>query len=767
MTIQAMSFKTVRDLVLVNILSALLILVIAFFPNSPVRIILGLPFILFFSGYMLICALFPRKEDLDIIERLALSFGISMAVTSLIGLALNYTSFGIRLYPVTFSLFLFTLLMSGVAIYRRRTISPEDIFAPLSSISNSGWRELGMSKSGFMKFNEENRTIKILSIIALISITLSVILIKNTENIGYEVSIYTAIPLLSWIFLIIGIICGICIVIYNVYTKEHEKNNKWLLGLFLILLSNFIILLLPVFRGYALYGRGDIPSHLGTVLNIISSGHTETKNFYPAVHLYITEFSHICNIDPMILFGYIPVFFSTLYVIYMYCFAKCILPNKGQAILATTASTPLIYGYSLIGSPNCLSMTSPNGLICLLVPLMLFIYFSLDKTALQHKLQFKITFVIFIFLFPVFHPVPTLAILVMIIATDMVNKIYDRLYAKKINTQYNISKFHITSLLLLSVWTITWISSFYVWEYTIRNIHTLIAEGGPTALSDLEHLAITSFGYGYNPYEIAFKDLNAPLLYMLLTLISVPIITKKMFIDKKLRDLILLYGLLVAFFSMMFVLFIGNLPFHPLRLLIFVIIICTIFVGFMLYELLERAKTSKRNLIIVFVILILVLSSVSGILKVHPSPYTLRANNQITYSEIGGMDWFFYNKNINTPVMYLGMPDFRFAAFLISSDERGTRKDITWSDTKDRNPPYHFNYTNHTKLGESYTEDRYMVITKLGRLFYTELWPKLAELRFYATDFEKLNYDPSVDKLYSNGGLDVWKIHSSHSKERG
>ena len=230
------------------------------------------------------------------------------------------------------------------------------------------------------------------------------------------------------------------------------------------------------------------------------------------------------------------------------------------------------------------------------------------------------------------------------------------------------------------------ISSFYVWEYTVRNLHALIAEGGPTALSELEHLVIISSGCGYNPCEIAFKELNAPLLYVLLTLISVPIIAKKMFIDKKLKAVILLYGHLVVFFSTMFALFIGNLSFHPLRLLIFVIIICTIFVGFILYELLERTQTSKRNLIIAFIILILVLPSISGILKVFPSPYTLRANDHITYSELDGMSWFFYNKNITTPAVYLGMPDFRFADFLISPDARVVRKDITYFGAKDRNP---------------------------------------------------------------------------------
>jgi len=60
---------------------------------SPIRIILGLPLVLFLPGYALIATLFPRKDDLDAIERIALSFGLSIAISPLLGLALNYTLF--------------------------------------------------------------------------------------------------------------------------------------------------------------------------------------------------------------------------------------------------------------------------------------------------------------------------------------------------------------------------------------------------------------------------------------------------------------------------------------------------------------------------------------------------------------------------------------------------------------------------------------------------------------------------------------------------
>ncbi len=87
--------------------------------ETPVRVVLGLVLVLFLPGYSLIAALFPRRGDLDGIERIALSFGLSIAVVPLIGLGLNYTQYGIRLVPVLFGLSLFTVLLALVAYIRR------------------------------------------------------------------------------------------------------------------------------------------------------------------------------------------------------------------------------------------------------------------------------------------------------------------------------------------------------------------------------------------------------------------------------------------------------------------------------------------------------------------------------------------------------------------------------------------------------------------------------------------------------------------------
>ena len=97
--------------------------------ETPIRILLGLPIILFLPGYSLISALFPKKDDLDPIERIALSFGLSIAIVPLIGLILNYTPFGIRLLPTLISVSLVIMSLTLLAYIRRTNVDEDKRFS--------------------------------------------------------------------------------------------------------------------------------------------------------------------------------------------------------------------------------------------------------------------------------------------------------------------------------------------------------------------------------------------------------------------------------------------------------------------------------------------------------------------------------------------------------------------------------------------------------------------------------------------------------------
>lgn len=87
------------------------------------RWIPNLIFALYLPGYCFVKALYPTKGELDDIERIALSIGLSFAITPLTLLVLNYTPWGIRLVPFLVSLVAVTLGLAVVAALRKYEVS--------------------------------------------------------------------------------------------------------------------------------------------------------------------------------------------------------------------------------------------------------------------------------------------------------------------------------------------------------------------------------------------------------------------------------------------------------------------------------------------------------------------------------------------------------------------------------------------------------------------------------------------------------------------
>ena len=151
------------DIIICILWSLILLPVVLLNITDILRVILGLPFILFIPGYVLIFALFPTKKidkGIDIIERIALSFGLSIAIVPLIGLGLNYTPWGIRLEPILLSIFIFIIGIGTIAIYRWIKTNPNERFNISFNISLP---------------KHENRLDQALTVILIISILIAVV----------------------------------------------------------------------------------------------------------------------------------------------------------------------------------------------------------------------------------------------------------------------------------------------------------------------------------------------------------------------------------------------------------------------------------------------------------------------------------------------------------------------------------------------------------------------------------------------------------------
>ncbi len=135
--------------------------------ETSVREFLGLPLVLFLPGYSLLAALFPAKSDLDGIERICLSFGLSIAVVPLIGLCLNYTPWGIRLLPILICLSVFTFVMCGLAYMRRAKLPEIEVF-------DIPFRGMEVSLKAKFQERSESKLDRVLTVILVFSILLSV-----------------------------------------------------------------------------------------------------------------------------------------------------------------------------------------------------------------------------------------------------------------------------------------------------------------------------------------------------------------------------------------------------------------------------------------------------------------------------------------------------------------------------------------------------------------------------------------------------------------
>lgn len=165
--------------------------------ETPLRVVFGLPFVLFIPGYAFITALFPeagespennqeseegsetveavRERGIDGIERVALSFGTSIAIVPLLGLILNFTPWGIRLVPILMTVSGFTVIAVAVAAARRKQLSEEERFV----VPYRQWLETAATEL----FEPDSRTDAALNVLLVASILLA------TASVGYAVAV--------------------------------------------------------------------------------------------------------------------------------------------------------------------------------------------------------------------------------------------------------------------------------------------------------------------------------------------------------------------------------------------------------------------------------------------------------------------------------------------------------------------------------------------------------------------------------------------------
>ncbi|MBZ2166326.1 DUF1616 domain-containing protein [Methanobacterium spitsbergense] len=147
-------FKSL-DLLLITISTVISVIYILnpILNNTVLEPILGIILILFLPGYAIVSVIFPKKDYLYCIERLALSFAFPLIFLAIILFLTNSTAVVISLKSLSIVISVFTILMVLIGYIRRRRVADDERF----------YVNFGGSKTG-----------KILTIILILSIILAI-----------------------------------------------------------------------------------------------------------------------------------------------------------------------------------------------------------------------------------------------------------------------------------------------------------------------------------------------------------------------------------------------------------------------------------------------------------------------------------------------------------------------------------------------------------------------------------------------------------------
>lgn len=590
------------------------------------------------------------------------------------------------------------------------------------------------------------RSITQLKLIALVGLCLlSVVVVelhRGSPAVGYEISVYEAYPWYVWGSLIGAAVLGQGIILETIRRGQRE-STFWPIGAGLILLVTTILLFLPYIRGYPIYGRADLLTHLGLIHDLSEVG--VDGNIYPLTHVLTYVLSHAMGAEPSAVINLLAPVFSFVFFAGLWYTVVFVFEKRSIALL----SLPFV----LVPIATAFHVdVAPYELSALYVPFVLYLFASRDRTE---SMSIRIALVLSLIGLVLYHPL-TAAFVIIVFATYSAIKWVPSTDAKRRSPTVILP----LTVVVFVAWYLNSVGVVRRFEYVIQSL--LGGGGGETQVDTYSETLST-----YSPsildlltigfYQYGIEALLFPFAGGYLLFVGTQWVRQ----GKQPSTIDLWFGsAFLCFTAISGVFFITDLIASAQRPLLFAKIFAVL-LGVSLFSRLyqEVDDSTRRAIITVSLGVTLIALAALTVLSVYPSTQGTDTNHQVTEAEIEGTAWLFENRDEELRIDEIGIRQFRFDHL-----HHGT---INTSETireEGTSPPFRFGYEDNETVGESYSEDRYMIITELGKRSYPEQFPAYRDFwRYTPENFERLESDRSVSRVYANGDLELYRIEGAES----
>ena len=586
--------------------------------------------------------------------------------------------------------------------------------------------------------------LKMVALFCIASVILAIVLAHRSPAAGYELSIYTSTPFPVLWLLLLSLAGGVGIVVHELSTSRYRERRTYLVGFAVILLGATAFLCLPFIRNYVASTGADLLGHTGFVMDILRTGHVGGLNPYPMTHSLFAQIASITGLSAMQVVNLNTVLVLPIFILTAYLLATAVLPNEGQRLLVA-----LVAGGTMAGISRYYLV--PNTWSILMLPLLFYCYFK------QDRIPFKILLAIVLVAYPFFHPLSSFLIIVALALMELPKPVYSRLLRRMGMgvPSWMVSRPIVWPVILETAVFVPWVLTRQDYQSNIHVLwYQLATFSGSHQLSTAQESLNKANVHGLGIAILAVKMYGELLILLILATLAAILLVKQLRSgdrdNGKYRLLLLSVLALLAllFYLADFVGVPGARTFAADRMLVYVEIGCIPLVGFALWEIARRTRFSRLAKVGTcgLVILALVLNFYGH----YDSPYVVRPNGQVTHRDMAGMTWYLDEKDPQVRAFYVLAHPERSSQGILGIELTKARYDIKryFSEVET-----HFGYDNFTTMGEQYDGARYVTFNRLDRVVYQTVWRDLG--RFNDADFQRLEQDPTADRIYSNGEVDV------------
>lgn len=550
---------------------------------------------------------------------------------------------------------------------------------------------------------------------------------------GYEPHIFANIKFLYYL-IILSFATAVVSIVYSVRCTNYRYMYHIIIFIILLL---FIISFLPYLRGYAFYGRGAVDDLgiIGRGRTIIQQGHFPAENWYPFTHIWIAVFEKL-NLAVEISSRLYALMFNILFLIFIYLFIREIQSDKRLGLLGIAASTPLLLGQF---------HTTIQPTIRSFMYLVLVIYL-IERYRKWNRKYTSILLILAISGGIIFHPTFGL-FLTLIVGCLLLSSAI--IYFRQKNIIIPRSK-----IFFLSLIPILWSSYLLFGEFVRfeRRLNQLVQN---LLVERQEGVADRRFEAATEPelldLSIRFAELYGALfIYSMVALVLCGILLVNLR-NHKLRFNVAYFlsnfGLSIIV-SIIFLFTSGIIAGNFHRATRYYIFFLIILFAYLLYNFMDDSNiAANRSKIIVIILTILIITSFG--LSLNQGFLT---NPHMTQTEKSGMEWNVEYNDKDLDVVAFEMSD-KSLEYIYGRQESPS----LFSQGEIIQP--HLGYGDVNHLAQAYAQTQFYLIIKDHDLFHYLAYPSYqweSRIIYQQDDLERLNQDPTVNKIFTSGGYDTW-----------